>query len=266
VADQSELDRRYFVTGDTYNCPYCNRHSVTFSVERIEAFDWTNSKTALAVYVKCGGEKCGKVSLHLTFETGLVAFVETPWGSQKHRWHQKANIDKLDAYFFYHQPTSFFTIDDRIPPKIRELVSEADGCRRFNYLTGASACLRKAIYELLSHEGVAKTESDGRGGERERHYQDRVKDLKSTRKNMDPGSVDILAAALRATSDHLHEDSWAGWTREEFDAIDEAVRAVLREMYVLPDERKSMQQRAGELVQKLTEARAKKALPEEKPR
>jgi hypothetical protein len=122
-------------------------------------------------------------------------------------------------------------------------------------LTGASACLRKAIYELLQHEKVAKTEPDGKGGDRERHYVDRVKDLKKTQKLVDPGSIDILAAALTATSDHLHEDSWSGWNRDEFDAIDQAVRVVLQEIYVLPDERKTMQDRAATLLKKLTDAR-----------
>jgi hypothetical protein len=40
-------------------------------------------------------------------------------------------------------------LDNRINVTIRELITEAEGCLKMNFLTGASACIRKAIYELL---------------------------------------------------------------------------------------------------------------------
>ena len=48
----------------------------------------------------------------------------------------------------------FFVIDQNIPRIIRELVYEAEGCLKMNYTTGASACMRKAIYELLIDQKV----------------------------------------------------------------------------------------------------------------
>ncbi len=30
--DQSHLDSKYFVDENKYNCPYCNRKSITYSI------------------------------------------------------------------------------------------------------------------------------------------------------------------------------------------------------------------------------------------
>lgn len=247
MADQSELDRKYFLTGDTYNCPFCNRGSVTYKIVDYVEFWWDASKSACAVFVQCGS--CNGRSMHLTFEGKPVT--HTGYG---YAW----NIGKkdIDAVIFYHQPTAFFTIDERIPRPIRDLLSEAQNSRKSNFLVGASACLRKAIYELLKVERIPRTESDGKGGERERHYEERVKDLKGKRSNMDDSLVDLLAHALTATSDQLHEDSWTVWSAAEFDAVYEAVQSVLDEMYVLPDERKQKIDKSSDLISRLRQGKA----------
>jgi len=64
----------------------------------------------------------------------------------------------LDSVIFYSVPTSFFVLDDRIQPIIRELISEAEGCLKMNFLTGASTCMRKAIYELIILEKTEGTD------------------------------------------------------------------------------------------------------------
>ncbi len=64
-------------------------------------------------------------------------------------------------------PTSFFVIDARIPGIIRELITEAKGCLKMNFLTGASSCARKAIYELLVIERAEGAD-----------YETRIKSLK----------------------------------------------------------------------------------------
>jgi hypothetical protein len=42
MADQSHLDDKYFIDGSIYNCSYCNRRHVTYSIDAIRSFDWTN--------------------------------------------------------------------------------------------------------------------------------------------------------------------------------------------------------------------------------
>src|SRR3989339_1995279 len=60
---------------------------------------------------------------------------------------QLENSD-IDDNIILHIPTSFFTIDNRIPKKLRELINEAEKCVKNNCLTGSSACIRKTIYEF----------------------------------------------------------------------------------------------------------------------
>jgi len=64
MADQSSLDKKYFIDNKRYNCPFCNSRSVVYSVSGREEIDWTNNTKAWAYRVMCGG--CGKTSLHLS--------------------------------------------------------------------------------------------------------------------------------------------------------------------------------------------------------
>jgi transcription elongation factor Elf1 len=160
-ADQSHLDRKYFIDHRTYNCPFCNRRHVSCRVTAADRFDWSNSKACYVYLVKC--ESCGKESMHLSYAL-LTEFLGS-WGHQSDVAF-KRGID-LDALIFYSVPTSFFVMDDRIPAIIRELITEAEGCRKMNFLTGASACARKTIYEFLVEQ---KAEGDS--------YEDRIKSLK----------------------------------------------------------------------------------------
>lgn len=44
MPDQSHLDNRYFVDSTIYNCPFCNRRHVSYSVFQRTQFDWTDKK------------------------------------------------------------------------------------------------------------------------------------------------------------------------------------------------------------------------------
>ena len=75
--------------------------------------------------------------------------------------------DGIDEEIFYSVPTSFFVLDKRVPAVLRELFVESEGCLKSNFLTGASACARKIVYELSVN---VKAEGDS--------YEDRIKSLK----------------------------------------------------------------------------------------
>lgn len=232
MPDDSHLDQKYFISKDVYNCPYCNRRHVSYENKGHVLFDWSSDKLCSVWFVTC--KSCKKTSMHLTFEHLQAEYTNTPYF--------KSDRD-LDASFFYSVPTSFFVVDSRIPRVIRELITEAEGCVKMNYLTGASACCRKAIYEFTV---VEKAEGND--------YESRIKFLKKKFPAVDADLFDILCHIKDMTSDKIHEQSWDKWDSKNLTLFLETLKAILHEVYVLPDERKTrsddVQRLLGELREK----------------
>lgn len=247
MANLSHLDDRYFVDDSVYNCPFCNRNHVPYSVEDHFTFNWTDKKPCTCYSVKCLA--CEKMSMHLTFvDLGVW------WSDGQRRYYfsskKLAEFGKvLDEAFFYSVPTSFFVLDERIPRVLRELLTEAEGCLKSNYLTGASACARKIIYEL----GVLK----GAAGD---NYEDRIKSLKSVLPEVDPAFFDTLLTIQQLTSTKVHEGSYDGWESKHLRAILSSLAEVLHEIYVVPALREERRKRVLDLKDELTP----KAIPEKK--
>lgn len=174
--------------------------------------------------------------MHLTFQS----LQQENWGSARFR-----NDVDLDAAFFYSVPTSFFVVDARIPKVIRELITEAEGCSKLNYLTGASACTRKAIYELLA---LQKTTGP--------NYDDKIKDLASKHLSVDSELFEILGHIKDMTSDHVHEQSWIAWDSKHLQLFLGAFKAVLHEIYVVPDEKRNRADSVRALKAQLGKAKA----------
>jgi len=236
--DQSHLDRKYFIDKEKYNCPFCNRKSITYEVIAKFCFSWSNDRIVVGYLISCGGDTCKKTSLHLSdhdIEIFNEKFLKTAMDG---KYIYASEMD-LDTFFFYHQPTTFFTLDHRINEKIRKLISEAEGCSKMNYLVGASGCLRKAIYELLELEQVPKK---GNKGE-DLDYGDRVKILKNKYPTVPPEYFDALANIQGMTSEQLHEGGWKPWTQDEFRFLVETVKEVITEVYVRPQEKASVLQK-----------------------
>lgn len=240
MENQSYLDQRYFIDPEIYNCPFCNRRHVSYRNLGPVRFDWSNDKECKVWFVKCFS--CKKESMHLTFK----ALQDPDWNSP----HFRSTID-LDSQFFYSVPTSFFVVDRRIPKIIRELITEAEGCVKMNYLTGASACTRKAIYELLVKENA---EGDS--------YEDRIKFLKTKHREIDPQLFDVLCHIKDMTSDKIHEQSWDKWDSKHLKLFLETLKAILHEIYVVPDEKKT---RAEHITKLLEEVKTKKKPPKAQP-
>ena len=217
--DQSHLDQKYFIDENVYNCPFCNRNNVKYKINRFYVFDWSNNKKSTAYFVKCSS--CSKTSMHLS--EGNIHKKDKVQGYGAYHF----DVVDIDSHIFYSVPTSFFTIDNRIPRKIRELIDEAEGCLKMNYLTGASACTRKAIYELLE---IDNAEGD--------EYDERIKSLKDNHPQIDDELFDVLAHIKDMASDKVHEASWGKWDSDHLRLIIKTTKRVLREIYVIPDERK----------------------------
>ena len=228
MTEQSNLDKKYFIDKVAYNCPFCNRRNLQYRlIDRI-SFDWSEDKKCFLHFVVC--TSCRKRSMHLSYED----IAGERKASYSGEYYLEAGLyfhdeieHEIDSKIFYSVPTSFFVLDNRIPEIIRELISEAEGSLKMNFLTGASACTRKAIYELTIKE---KAKGD--------HYESKIKFLKSKYPNTDPTLFDILAHIKDMTSDKIHEQSWPKWDSKNLRFIIETVKSVLYELYVLPEEKK----------------------------
>lgn len=239
MPDQSHLDERYFVDETIYNCPFCNRRHVSYSIYASIEFDWTDKKRCYAHFVRC--HSCGKDSMHLTFQNLARVHLGT---SSRWRFSFEKDPDSgklLDQAFFYSVPTSFFVLDERVPRILRELLTEAEGCLKSNYLTGTSACARKIVYELgvLSEAGGA-------------NYEERIKLLKEIHPEVEPIFFDTLLTIQQVANSKVHENSYDGWEAKHLRIILAALSDVLHEIYVVPalreDRRKAILALKGQLV------------------
>lgn len=211
MKDQSYLDKKYFIDSQVYNCPFCNRRNVRYKIANRFEFDWSDNKKCFGYLIYCFS--CENTSMHLSFFNLMDS---NSYGFSK-------DIKDIDSTIFYSVPTSFFVMDDRIPKIIRELITESEGCLKINFLTGASACMRKAIYELLIIEKAQGAD-----------YESRIKFLKKKYPDSDPALFDILAHIQDMTSDKIHEQSWDKWDSKYLRLIIETLKTVLHDIYVLP--------------------------------
>lgn len=232
MQDQSDLDKKYFIDETVYNCPFCHRGNVVYKMVDYFSFDWSNDKTCHVYLIRCSS--CEKVSMHLSYSDIRAKTLAVLKPFRNH-------ID-IDSCLFYSVPTSFFVVDKRIPGILRKLITEAEGCLKMNYLTGASACTRKAIYELLI---IEKAEGD--------NYESRIKFLKQKYPNSDPSLFDILGHIQDMTSDKIHEQSWDKWDSPNLKLIIETLKTVLYDIYVIPEIKKERSlniQRLKEAIKK----------------
>lgn len=232
MTDNSKLDSKYFVDNTTYNCPFCNRRNVKYSLEYARRFDWSKNKSCYCYFVECSS--CRKKSFHLSYDE-----IHNYYGD----YYFSEDVE-LDDHIFYSVPTSFFVIDKRIPRVLRELIIEAEGCLKMNFLTGASACTRKAIYELLI---LNKAEG--------KNYDDKIQYLKQSFTQVDEKLFEILGHIKDLTSDKVHEESWKRWDSTHLKLFLETLRAILKEIYVIPDERR---QRSSNIQKILSEVKTSK--------
>ena len=239
MEDKSYLDKKYFIDAHVYNCPFCNRRNVRYKVADTFRFDWTGTKKCFGYLVYCAS--CKNTSMHLSFKF----FMDSDFP------RFSGTIKDIDSKIFYSVPTSFFVMDDRIPKIIRELITESEGCLKMNFLTGASACMRKAIYELLIIEKAQGPD-----------YEGKIKFLKKKYPDFDPALFDILAHIQDMTSDKIHEQSWDKWDSKYLRLIIETLKTILHDIYVLPQVKTERSRSIQQLWQSLI--KDKKGKREEK--
>ena len=222
MPDHSFLDERYFVGNEIYNCPFCNRRHVTYSIYAYQSFQWSEDKACFVYFVEC--HSCYKKSMQLSFDLiDTISFVWNRRPAWKFNFDEESQGRNLDDLFFYSVPTSFFSLDARVPRPLRELLTEAEGCLKSNFLTGASACARKIIYELAILNQI-DTGS----------YVSGIKALKAQHPEVEPTFFDTLLTIQQVTSSKVHENSYDGWGSKHVRVILASIREVLHEIYVVP--------------------------------
>ena len=72
---------------------------------------------------------------------------------------------------------------------------------------------------------------------------------------------EILGHIKDMTSDHVHEQSWISWDTKHLQLFLETFKAVLHEIYVIPDEKKNRADSVRALREKLGKAKSDKIAP-----
>jgi hypothetical protein len=212
--DAIRLDKQYFIDPTIYDCPFCDRRHVGYANLGSETFNWSKDKACTIWRVKCNS--CLLVSMHLTFQDLQDETTRLP--------RFRGDVE-LDAAFFISVPTSFFVIDRRIPRVLREIITEAEGCAKMNLLTGASACARKAVFELFAMQKIDGTD-----------YASRIGALAVKFPGVDKELFEVLGQIEDMTREKMQEQSWAAWDAKHLHVILQVLKTALHEMYVAPDE------------------------------
>jgi hypothetical protein len=178
--------------------------------------------------VKC--HSCKMESMHLSFED-----------ITEYKNGYRFNTTDIDSKIFYSVPSFFHVVDERIPRNLRELTTEAEGCLKSNFLTGASACASKVVYELA-------VKFNAEGG----NYDDRIKSLKTKLTGIEPTYFDTLLTIQQVSSDKVHENSYDGREARHLRLILATLHEVLQEIFVIPmvreEKRKAILKLKGEVL------------------
>ena len=111
----------------------------------------------------------------------------------------------------------FLEVDERVPPAIRKLVEEADGCLDMAFTTGGAACARSAIRTIVQTEHADAAD-----------YATSLLTLSEKHPAVAPALFQILAM-LGGGDEQL--------STEALRALIVAVKAIIYEIYVLGAER-----------------------------
>lgn len=243
MSDQSHRDNLYFVDEKAYNCPFCNRRHLLYSVSKPTEFDWSKNRKCYVYFARC--MDCKHTSMHLAHERVEVELAFSGLSHYSYRFVLPEDFDEkagLDPYFFYSQPTSFLVLDPSIPAILRDLLSEAEGCLKSNFLTGAAACARKLVYELIEDRNATGND-----------YKAKLKSLEGLLPEAAQDYVGPLNTIQKLTSQKVHENSNKAWRSAHMRVILAALRELLHEVYVVPSRRSEAKQRFYRLSQDLAQ-------------
>ena len=137
-------------------------------------------------------------------------------------------------------PPSFLAIHDQVPATLRDVIVEAEGCQQHKFVTGGTACARRALDMLLA---LARADGDT--------YQRRVQSLHE--KHGVPQTVTaLLAQCAEATA-----REGAKLPANVLELFLATLKAAIYELYVIGPERVERLQ----YLRRLAESAGAKAAP-----
>lgn len=222
--------KKLIIDAYQHNCSHCGTKGAKYENIEIRKIDETDDNTLHCLFITCA--VCKKRSMHLI--KNFDCYDYHGGVSQEYGYFRKSNgealldkedIDNLDENIIMSIPTPTFIIDKDIPKKLRDLLIEALKCIKENALTGASACIRKAIYQFLCDEKAIGN-----------NYDEKIKSLKDKWVQL-TDYLDVLKGIKGIASDQVHEESVANFTSDEAKMYISILEEIFREVYVIPKQR-----------------------------
>ena len=224
-------DKKLIIDAVRHNCSHCGTKSARYNYIEFRRIDIENNGCLYAMFTTCC--ECGKTSMHLiknfpSSVKNIQVSKITSHGGYFFNYDtlEAEDIDKIDSNIIMSIPTPRFIIDAGIPRKLKDLLIESLKCVKENALTGASACIRKAIYQFLKDVNAQGS-----------NYDDKIKSIKKTYTQIED-YLDILKGIKGITSDQVHEDSFSSFSSDEATSYIAILEEIFKEVFVIPEERK----------------------------
>jgi hypothetical protein len=225
-----------FVDHEKFNCTICDSGNILFDVISAHDVYWDKTHKNYVYVIKC--TKCNKNTMHFSkFHIPIVTLKNfLGYGEERTIFDKDKFLPDIikqitssgfDSLFFFSVPRGKFEMDDIVPLKLRSIFFEAVDSYRANLITGASACIRKVIYEMLLDKKIIPDKSL-------EHYTDCIDKLKTDNPTIAPDYFNVLKSITGITSDQLHEQAWDKLESHHLDKLLRTLQVVLYEIYVLP--------------------------------
>lgn len=224
--------KKRIINAQQHNCAHCGTKGANYHDVKLVIIDAERGKKLGMLFIRCSC--CGKITTHLVkklsdfaedFYFGGHSTSADSFQAYGSFFWVTDSVDTLDENIIMSIPTPTFIIDADIPNKLRDPLIEAGKCIKENALVGASACVRKAIYEFLLMENAE-------GG----NYDEKIKSIKSNWPHLEE-YLDVLRGIKGVVSDQVHEDSFEAFTSEQIKSYVDILEEIFREIYVIPQKR-----------------------------
>lgn len=246
-------DKKRIINAQQHNCAHCSTKGANFYDIKFIVIDETANKKLGILTLRCSC--CHKITTHLikNIPNGRTDFeYEGPSQSPEcFYWYGGChditeNFAELNDNIIMSIPTPTFIIDSNIPKKLRDPLIEAGKCVKENALIGASACVRKAIYEFLLMQGATGN-----------NYDEKIKSIKNNWAHLSD-YLDVLKGIKGVVSDQVHEDSFEAFSSDEIKYYVDVLEEIFREVYVIPKQR---QERRNAIFEKFNIVKQDKEVP-----
>lgn len=216
------MKHKLFIDKYKINCPFC-KNEAKFDLTNFGIFNYSNTKSAYNYKFNC--RTCDKKGVLITKSRLMNEYKEL-------LYHENIEDDIIQII-----PSIDISISNYVPKKLRDLIVESNKCLAINSVIGASACIRKCIYEFLKNQGVDSSKS----------YKDQIKELRD-KFNYSPfamAGLDQLNQIQMISSDQVHEGSADILTKSDIYKYTQSLLACFETAYVTP---KQMEEQFKDLM------------------